>query len=260
MAELLGDLGGVTAAGGTANALTLAAKSAVTAYADGFRVTLRAVTSNSGPSTLNVNSIGAKTIRKITYEGESPLVGGEIKDPGIYEFIYCSVLNSGGGGWLIINPTNLVATKPGTIEMFGGGSVPPGYLACDGAAVSRATYSALFAAIGTNWGAGNGTTTFNVPGLVDEFVRGAGGGRAVGTKEAQSIQSHAHDAIQEPHSHSYAAFNSTGNANGGGSIIDAWAGLKAYFTSLVSPAITVSPTGGAETRPRNAAVLFIVKT
>lgn len=60
-------------------------------------------------------------------------------------------------------------------------SVPAGYLACDGAAVSRATYAALFDAIGTTYGAGNGTTTFNVPNLNNRFVEGAASTGEVGT-------------------------------------------------------------------------------
>jgi microcystin-dependent protein len=52
---------------------------------------------------------------------------------------------------------------PGSMIDYGGSSTPTGWLLCDGSAVSRATYAALFTAISTTWGAGNGTTTFNVP-------------------------------------------------------------------------------------------------
>jgi microcystin-dependent protein len=51
----------------------------------------------------------------------------------------------------------------GEIKMFGGASLPTGYLWCNGAAVSRVTYADLFAVVGTKFGAGNGTTTFNLP-------------------------------------------------------------------------------------------------
>lgn len=54
-------------------------------------------------------------------------------------------------------------TPVGVIQMFAGTSAPAGYLLCDGAAVSRSTYSALFAVVGTSFGAGNGSTTFNLP-------------------------------------------------------------------------------------------------
>ena len=71
---------------------------------------------------------------------------------------------SGGGGEPV-----------GTITMWAGSSssIPSGYLLCDGSAISRTTYSALFAAIGTINGTGDGSSTFNVPNLVDKFILGA---------------------------------------------------------------------------------------
>lgn len=56
-------------------------------------------------------------------------------------------------------------TPPGTIADFAGSSTPSGWLLCDGTAVGRLTYAALFTAIGTTWGAGDGSTTFNLPDL-----------------------------------------------------------------------------------------------
>lgn len=54
---------------------------------------------------------------------------------------------------------------PGTILPYGGSTPPAGFLLCDGAAVSRTTYADLFAVVSTNYGAGNGSSTFNVPNL-----------------------------------------------------------------------------------------------
>ena len=66
-----------------------------------------------------------------------------------------------------------VGVQTGTIIAFAGSSAPTGYLACNGAAVSRTTYSALFKVIGTRWGSGNGSTTFNLPNLNSgRFLRG----------------------------------------------------------------------------------------
>ena len=60
----------------------------------------------------------------------------------------------------------ILQKKPaGIIEMYGGSIAPTGYLICDGSAVSRTIYSDLFAAIGTNYGDGDGSTTFNLPNL-----------------------------------------------------------------------------------------------
>ena len=85
-----------------------------------------------------------------------------------------------------INPLyNLVPT--GVILPYGGVTAPSGFLICDGSAVSRTTYANLFAVIGTRYGAGNGSTTFNVPKLNDgSFVRGVAPS-AVGTKYNASL-------------------------------------------------------------------------
>ena len=76
--------------------------------------------------------------------------------------------------------------------------VPAGYLECNGAAVSRTTYSALFALIGEYYGAGNGSTTFNLPDLRGEFIRGfdngrgVDSGRSIGTLQTADNNSHSH--------------------------------------------------------------------
>lgn len=89
-----------------------------------------------------------------------------------------------GSGITSLNGTNVSSGQvgaayggmpPGAIITFGGTSAPTGYLDCDGSAVSRSTYSALFSAIGTTWGSGNGTTTFNVPDLSRRVLMGSGG-------------------------------------------------------------------------------------
>jgi microcystin-dependent protein len=60
----------------------------------------------------------------------------------------------------------------GTIAPFGGGTVPTGWLLCDGSAVSRTTYAGLFAVLSTSNGSGDGSTTFNLPDLQGKFLRG----------------------------------------------------------------------------------------
>ena len=66
-----------------------------------------------------------------------------------------------------------------TIVPWSSASVPSGFLECDGTAVSRSTYSALFAIVGTTYGAGNGSTTFNVPDLADNVPVGKSPGKAL---------------------------------------------------------------------------------
>lgn len=61
----------------------------------------------------------------------------------------------------------------GTIQMFAGNTIPEGWLLCDGSAISRTDYAKLFSAIGTIYGAGDGSTTFTLPNLIDRVVQGA---------------------------------------------------------------------------------------
>jgi len=96
--------------------------------------------------------------------------------------------------------TDLV--PPGTIittAFYPSLYIPPGFLPCNGAAISRTTYATLFARIGTTWGIGDGGTTFNVPDLRGEFVRGWDDGRGVDSGRGfasfqdQDNVSHAHN-------------------------------------------------------------------
>lgn len=70
----------------------------------------------------------------------------------------------------------------GTVLSFAGNTIPENYLLCDGSAVSRSTYADLFKVIGTTYGAGDGSSTFNLPNLVDRFVEG--GSASGGVKSA----------------------------------------------------------------------------
>jgi microcystin-dependent protein len=72
-----------------------------------------------------------------------------------------------------------VNTPPGTVVFHCGSTAPSGYLKANGATVSRTTYSSLFSALGTTFGAGDGSTTFNLPDLRGEFVRGWDDGRGI---------------------------------------------------------------------------------
>lgn len=82
----------------------------------------------------------------------------------------------------LAGPAALVSAllPTGMMINYGGSSAPSGWLLCDGSAVSRTTYAALFAVIGTTYGAGDASTTFNLPDLQGKFALGAGGGFALG--------------------------------------------------------------------------------
>lgn len=264
--ELLADLGGITVVTGSANVLNFTAKSAIAANADGLRLAFRAASDNAGAATLNVNAVGAKPILKFTLDGEAQLGAGEIQAGCIYEVIYSAALSGGTGAWLILNPTQQ-QTSPGIIDMNGSDVVPAGWLECNGAAVSRTTYANLFAAIGTKWGPGNGTTTFNVPEFRGEFPRGWDHGRGVdagrtfGSAQAGMVGPHNHPITDPGHEH-----NERGSGSPGGTITSQFSNAlspaadQATETASATTGITVNNNTGTETRPRNMAVMFIIKT
>ena len=88
------------------------------------------------------------------------------------------------------NLTGIEGIPTATIVPWTSASVPAGFLECNGAAVSRSTYAALFAIIGTTYGAGNGSSIFNVPDLQDNAAMGKSGTKALAsTGGANTVQS-----------------------------------------------------------------------
>ena len=102
----------------------------------------------------------------------------------------------------------------GAISIWPTLTAPAGFLLCQGQAISRTTYAALFAVLGTTWGAGNGSTTFNLPDLRGVFIRGLDAGRGLdplrnleNTVQAEDFKSHTHvgnTASAGAHTHTYA--------------------------------------------------------
>jgi microcystin-dependent protein len=173
----------------------------------------------------------------------------------------------GGATWAV--PT--VQTPPGAVMHYATQTAPDGWLVCNGSTVSRLDYPALFAAIGTVYGAGDGVTTFVLPDLRGEFIRGWDGGRGVdagrafGTLQVDAFKSHNHTLTDPGHSHS-ATWYAAGNGSGGGPY--AWsqasnlANQNRDRTTTVDKAatgITIAATGSIETRPRNVALLPCIK-
>lgn len=142
------------------------------------------------------------------------------------------------------------AVPPGALQDFARPTAPTGWLVCDGSAVSRTAYPALFGALGTQWGIGDGSTTFNLPDFRGEFRRGWDSGRGVdpgrafGTSQAGAV---------ELHSHAIATVNAVENTDLG------YIGESGQTIGLSLTRATTQPAGGAETRPRNVAVLACIK-
>lgn len=165
----------------------------------------------------------------------------------------------------------------GTIHGYAGDVIPNGYLLCDGSAISRTTFPALFGAIGTKHGNGDGSTTFNLPDYRGRFLRGkdfgtgndpdaagrtsmaAGGdsGDAVGSVQADQPGTHGHSVSDPGHAHNYTVpqFVEETHNGGGGARFAAGATTSTNVTGL-----SVNDYVASETRPRNANVNWIIKT
>jgi microcystin-dependent protein len=145
----------------------------------------------------------------------------------------------------------------GKVDFFATITAPSGYLKANGAAVSRTTYSALFAAIGTMFGDGDGSTTFDLPDLRGEFVRGWDDGRAVdigrvvGTQQLDAMQGHIHGLLTN---------GGQGSSNSAQNLPSSTGALNSCKTGgPESDGTNGSPRIAAETRPRNVALLACIK-
>lgn len=154
---------------GSSNAYLVTAAAAPTSFSADFVVWFRADRTNTGTATLKVNDLPAKPLRAKSGTGLAP---GELQASTIVGAYYVAntdeflIVNSGYHTNVLL-PSMItsyaVGLKAGMMTDWAGSALPAGYLWCDGAAVSRSTYAELFAAIGTEYGAGDGSTTFNVP-------------------------------------------------------------------------------------------------
>jgi len=180
-----------------------------------------------------------------------------------------NVLTSNGTTWTSAAAASLPA---GTVTWFAANTAPTGYLKANGATISRTTYADLFAAIGTTFGAGDGATTFGLPDLRGEFIRGwddgrgVDSGRAFGSAQLDQMQQitgaigstirGANGAILANQTSSGAlSYGGTLRLNSAGSSSPATANSEIFFNSANSP----SARTGSETRSRNVALLACIK-
>ncbi len=187
-----------------------------------------------------------------------------------------AVVLSGSGtlsSWVIIaaSAVSQALLQPsGVVSVFAGSSAPTGWLLCDGSTISRSTYSGLFAAIGTTYGVGDGSTTFRIPDLRGEFIRGLDSGRGVdsgrslGSAQSSANLSHNHTGSTSSSTHSHSGSNSNTVGGAGSTQPYVLPGPAWPSTHNTSPdgshTHSISSDGGNEARPRNIAMNYIIKT
>jgi microcystin-dependent protein len=178
-----------------------------------------------------------------------------------------------------ITPTILSLQMPtGAMTDFAGTSAPEGWLMCDGAAISRTAYPILFAALGgvsSPWGAGNGTTTFNVPDFRGRFARyndnmgtaaGAASrdtGRVHGTAQADTTAVKGLSITNTDLSHSHTFANQVTGIQGYGQNSPIQGNAVTNITTGTTSGVNLNHShgmsGDAETRPINVSCNRIIK-
>jgi microcystin-dependent protein len=201
--------------------------------------------------------------------GDNFTVGGNLAVTGTTTF---TGVPSGPTASTGTNTTQLATTAfvlsngapTGGLIMWGTGTAPTGWLLCAGAAVSRSTYSALFAIIGTTFGVGDGTATFNLPNYTNRTPYGTTLGATGGSADAVVV-SHTHTATSTDsgHAHSLPAVfyqsSPNGFAGGGG----AGQTVSATGTGTANVTTTIASAGVSGTNanlPPYLGINFIIKT
>jgi len=208
----------------------------------------------------------------------------------------------------ILAAQTAMALPPGVMMPYTKvGSLPVGWLYCNGALINRVAYATLFGVLGTTFGAGDGATTFALPDMRGRFPRGWNDdltpaldpGRVFGSQQADELEAHAHTATSGGESVDHQHYNNfytdtrgahthdisvraTAGGTGGvaignlsstlytgaadnyaqsdGDHLHLVAGYTGYRSAGHTHAITVNTAGGAETRPQNLALVWIIKS
>jgi microcystin-dependent protein len=303
-------------AGGTADAKTLTYSVAPDAYRNGQRYAFIANTTNTGSATLNVNSLGAKTIKKdvlgtLTALSASDMTSGMFVEVAYNasdnsfvwvnrgsqaaQNIFSTIAVSGQSDVVADSETDTLtlaagsnvtittdastdtvtiaasasAMPAGSVTPYAGTTEPSGWLFCYGQAVDRTTYAALFTAISTTYGVGDGSTTFNLPDLRGRVVAGkddmggvsanrltdqSGGLNGDTLGDTGGAETHTLITAEMPahtHTHSHTSTTSGGGSNLVGSV----------DSSSVSEPTGSTGGGGAHNNVQPTIILnYIIKT
>lgn len=258
--------------GGAADTYTLSPSVPITAYAitQHFRVKIHATNLTTTPY-LQVSSItdpaSTAVIKKLNAsKAEIAVEASDMLTNGIYDF----QRNSANTAWILMNPeSHGINNIVGAVLSFAKNTPPAGWLECNGAAISRTTYAALFAAISTTFGVGDGSTTFNIPDLRGYFVRGwANGGsvdsgRSFGSVQTDAFQGHFHN-LAKYSAGSDGNFTTTNYLAASANIYGMGKGsTDENNTVSVRGEITNGSNGvpriASETRPSNLALMYCIR-
>jgi microcystin-dependent protein len=244
--------------GTTTQTVVLPVASTMTQIGQGFLIV------NNSTGTVTVNSSGSNLVVAVS-AGSSVTIDCVLLS-GITAASWSAIVSGGGGGG-----GGGVNDDVGTIFYSGSSIVPAGTLLADGSAISRTVYSALFAKIGTTYGVGDGTTTFNLPNAQGVFIRGNGSQTiagivstgTAGTTQGDQLQSHTH-VVQKFGSGTTNVLGSTnaGAIGNGQAAFATGADLGINDITITTPytdGTNGTPRVGSETRPANIAAYAYIR-
>ena len=253
----------ITIGSPTGTAVTIPSGVTATVFTDGANF-YSAQTGSAGNFTVN----GTLTATGLTDTGNMS-IGGTLAVTGATTF---TGIPSGPTAATGTNTTQLATTAfvqsngspTGVINMWGTASAPTGWLLCDGSAVSRSTYSALFAIVSTTFGTGDGTTTFNLPNYTNRMPYGTTIGATGGSADAVVV-SHTHTAtVTDPgHNHLGSVYNYYSASTGGGGNVSGINQSTATTTSTTGITVANASAGVSGTNanlPPYLGINFIIKT
>jgi phage-related tail fiber protein len=258
------------AAGQTVVNFALINASGISVYVDGVRLieTIDYAVTGTAQITLTSAYPAGSVIHAYQNEALDQIASATTEQRGLVELATTDEGNAGTAGKVVdaavlkavLASLGAQLTPPGAVQAFACATAPTGWLKCNGGAVSRTTYNALFAAIGTTFGVGDGSSTFNLPDLRGEFIRGlddgrgADAGRVLGSAQGFAVQTHSH-------------YINTRSLNPGSvtSLNDDAGTLSQGDLTLTGAGNWQTATFGesgvfaSETRPRNVALLYCIK-
>jgi microcystin-dependent protein len=212
---------------------------------------------NVGGQLVVRNGIGGFSAGIVTTT--SLIVNGDARITGILTVGSSSVTINGstntisGVSSVTDNSGGYLSIPPGAIQFFARNTAPSGWIKANGATISRSTYADLFAALGTTFGAGDGSTTFTLPDMRGEFPRGWDDGRGIdsgrtfGGAQADEFKSHSH------------TLTLTVNGSAGNDEPDPPKYTAKPSANFGNRSPSTNSPGGTETRPRNIALLACIK-
>lgn len=249
---------------GTPNAQSIAASSFTQQDGQQISFIVGSGLTNTGATTVAPGGGSGIAVLKDTLAGPTALTGSEMIAGNAVTLLYDAIR----GAFHLVQNDN--TPSPGDAKIIFFSAPDPGWLECDGSALSRTKYAALFAKIGTTYGSGDGSTTFNLPDMRGYFPRGWNStgsgpdpGRTFGSTQTSANLSHTHTAtVTDPgHTHVIPQIDTlTGTGPGrepttGGTDVSV-----STLNSTTGISVANAASGGSESRPYNVAVMFVIKT